>query len=181
MTARATVFLLLLSIGAMSSRAATNERELSEATRAADEMCTWTGLRRVSALRDTPTEFEVDLAVDGKRIHYKANVTRTNGRLKINHLMPIRFDWHDVGLGYDTLKDPEARAVAVKAVQKANAYLRWRWASRPQIQRVGRNMVVSYETVTREQQKKSGYAYLDPYVSFLVTPKGTVFGFFVGG
>jgi hypothetical protein len=181
MTARLPALFVLLGILAMSCRAASSESELVEVTRATDEMCNWTGLRRVSSVRDTPTEFAVDLAVDGKPTHYKANATRTHGHVKISHLMPVKFDWHDVGLGYDTLKDAKARAVALKAVQKANAYLRWRWVSRPQIQRVGRNMVVTYETVTREEQKRSGYAYLDPIVSFLVTPKGTVFGFFVGG
>jgi hypothetical protein len=33
--------------------------------------------------------------------------------------------------------------------------------------------------VSREEQKRMNYSYVDPYISFLVSPKGTVFAAFM--
>jgi hypothetical protein len=68
----------------------------------------------------------------------------------------------------------------VQAVAELNKLLGWKYASGPYIQRVRSGFLVSFVTVTAEEQKRSNYEYLDPYVSFLVTPRGTVFGGFWG-
>ena len=86
----------------------------------------------------------------------------------------------DAGVGEDTLKNGRQRRVCVIAVAKLNKLLGWKYAAGPYIQRVASGFLVTFVTVTAEEQKRANYEFLDPYVSFLVTPKGTVFGGFWG-
>ncbi len=62
--------------------------------------------------------------------------------------------------------------------------LRWQWVSGPLIQRVREDFVVTYITMSEEEQTAAmqgpEMVLLHPYVSFLVTPKGIVFGGFPG-
>jgi hypothetical protein len=47
------------------------------------------------------------------------------------------------------------------------------------MQKVGSNFVVSFETASEKEQKAASFP-LDAFVSFLITPKGTVFAGFWG-
>ena len=71
------------------------------------------------------------------------------------------------------------REWAVAAAKKVNAHLKWKFAFGPEIQRIGRDIAVTYETVSREEQKRANYSYVDPYITFLVSPKGTLFAAFM--
>jgi hypothetical protein len=188
MTLRVIAFLTLALTTIGASQSAVTERDRAAMLSELDQLCSWTGLQRLGDFRDprcgTGSDegcvARVDLAVDGQRTHYRINFCREHSRLKICNFIPDKYDWHDVGLGYDTLKDQAARAKALAAVKKLNEHLHWKWTLGPEIQRVGRDILVSYETVSHEEQKKSGYSYLDPYVSFLVSRRGTVFAGFFG-
>jgi hypothetical protein len=137
-----------------------------------------------------------------------------HGRAKIYSIGPENYDWHDHGVGFDTLKDPKIRRRAEAAAKKVNKHLKWKYAFGPEIQRIGRDIAVTYETVPREQPKKQKYFVgraqqrpsqptrtnsassgaaaevervivtgsnmpIDPYITFLVSPKGTVFSAFM--
>jgi hypothetical protein len=188
MTKRVTALVILALATLAASPPTVSSGDRAAMLRELEQLCGWTGLQRLGDLRDARCGSEhdagcvakVDLAVDGKRTHYRINFCREHGRLKICNFIPENYDWHDVGLGSDTLKDRQARAYALAAVKKLNQHLQWKWVFGPEIQRVGHDIVVSYETVSPEEQKKSGYSYLDPYISFLVSPKGTVFAGFFG-
>jgi hypothetical protein len=188
MTTRITALLLLAFATVAASPRDASSTERAEMRDELQRLCSWTGLQRLGEFvdvrcgsgSDAGCIAKADLAVDGKRTHYRINFCRGHGRLKICNFIPQDYDWHDVGLGYDTLKDRQTRASALAAVKKLNQHLQWKWAVGPEIQRVGHDIVVSYETVSPEEQRKSGYSYLDPYVSFLVSPKGTVFAGFFG-
>lgn len=80
------------------------------------------------------------------------------------------------GIGEDKVKNNKTRAMCVAAVNKSNKYLRLTWYGQPAIQPVGENFMVTYLTVSPAEQKKK--LYFDPYISFLVTPKGTVYAIF---
>jgi hypothetical protein len=101
------------------------------------------------------------------------------GRVNIYAIEPENYDWHGHGIGFDTLKDPKTRRWAVAAVKRVNQHLGWKFAFGPEIQKIGRDVLVTYETVSREEQKRTGYSYVDPYISFLISPKGTVFAAFM--
>jgi hypothetical protein len=181
--------LLLTSIvafGALSAAVAADERTEIAAT--VDQFCSWTGLKRVSALRDighwktlhdSGGNARFDLLVDGKRTQYRLIFFWQHGRAKIYSIEPENYDWHGHGVGFDTLKDPKIREWAEAAAKKVNAHLKWKYAFGPEIQRIGRDIAVTYETVSREEQKRMNYSYVDPYITFLVSPKGTVFAAFM--
>ena len=90
---------------------------------------------------------------------------------------PKRSDWRDFkGIGYDTLKDLRARAFALAAVNKLNRHLRWHWFSDARMQKIGSHILVVFETISPQQKKEPGsfLRYVDPYDTFIVSPKGTV-------
>ena len=163
-----------------------SQRERADITGAVDKLCGWTGLRRQESLeaikrfpRDENSRFQaqIRLIVDGSVTRY---LIRFDSKLNVTHFFPEHFDWGDVGLGYDTLKDTRCRGVCLAAVTRVNRLLEWRWKSAPEMQKVGNNFVVTFETASRREQETASLP-LDAYVSFLVTPKGTVFAGFWGG
>ena len=187
MTLRVTAFFVIAAATIAASPPPVTERDRVAMVRELDQLCSWTGLRRLTDLRDlqpwkrprdSGCSAKVDLALDGKRRHYKLNFAQYHGSLKICNFIPDDYEWYGVGIGFDTLKDPAARAFALAAVKKLNEHLHWKWKFGPEIQRAGGDILVSYETVS---PKDPNYAlYIDPYVSFLVSPKGTVFAGFFG-
>lgn len=153
-------------------------------TKAVVDLCSWTGMRRPAKSQiqrvepfDRGSVLYLDLIVDGDTRAYRVSLDTEQ---RVTSFMPQHFNFGDVGLGYDTHKDQRARAMCLRAIYRVNDRLGWKWVSGPQMQRVGQNYVVSFETVSEEEQSESGGAFLDPYVSFLITPKGTVFGGFWG-
>lgn len=156
-----------------------------------DQFCSWTGLRRLSDLRHVEywkdgggCKAKVLIAVEGRRADYDVEFRREHGALKFWALRapdslwaPNRSDWRDFkGIGYDTLKDRRARAFALAAVNKLNRHLRWRWSSDAAMQKIGTHILVVFETISPQQKKEPGWflRYVDPYDSFVVSPKGTV-------
>ena len=119
---------------------------------------------------------ETDLIVDGKRKHYRLGFDAT---FRVMHFTS-GFPAADAMLGEDTLKDGRHRRMCVQAVARLNKQLGWKSAVGPYVQRLGSGFLVTFKTVTAEEQKRANYEFLDPYVSFVVTPKGTVFGGFWG-
>jgi hypothetical protein len=176
----------VLAFIALSAAPAADEHRKIGAT--VDQFCSWNGLKRVSELRDIGNwktrqqsggNARFDLVVDGKRKQYRLIFFWDHGVAKIYSIEPENYDWHGHGIGFDTLKDPQTRAWAVAAAKKVNQHLHWKFAFGPEIQRIGHDIVVTYETVSREEQKRMNYSYVDPYISFLVSPKGTVFAAFM--
>lgn len=162
--------------------------EYTALTKAVDQLCAWAGMSQAGAPRkierstdkrpsDVTYSAEVKLTADGTTRTYTISF---DSKLHVIHFMPKGFDLGDIGLGYDTLKDSRLRQMCIRAVAKFNRALGWKSAVGPYVQRVGANFIVTFETVTAEEQKRENYAFLDPYISFLVTPKGTVFGGFRG-
>jgi hypothetical protein len=159
--------------------------ERASLTEAVDQLCSWSAMARQGDLREVEHfggEWVVysaksDLLVEGRRTKY---VIRFDSRFRVKHFMPAGFDLSEIGLGYDTLKNSRPRRICVDAVTRFNKALGWKSVVGPYVQRVGSNYIVTFETVTAEEQKRANYEFLDPYVSFLVTPKGTVFGGFWG-
>jgi len=85
------------------------------------------------------------------------------------------------GTGYDTLKDPATRRLCIGAVQKLNRYLRWRFYDPAAIQKDGTGYRVSYLTVSPQERSRPGIILLDPYVNFMISRAGIVFGISHGG
>jgi hypothetical protein len=115
--------------------AAADER--SKIANTIDEFCSWTGMKRVSELRDigrwktlhdTGGNARFDLLVDGKRTQYRLIFFWRHGRAKIYSIGPENYDWHGHGVGFDTLKDPKTREWAEAAAKKVNAHLKWKYA-----------------------------------------------------
>ena len=176
----------LLTLIALSAASALDERRKIAA--AVDEFGGWTGLKRVSDLRDighwktrevSGGNARFDLIVDGKRMPYQLIFFWDHGAAKIYSIEPENYDWNGHGVGFDTLKDLKIREWAEAAAKKINAHLKWKYAFGPEIQRIGRDIAVTYETVSRKEQKRMNYSYVDPYITFLVSPKGTVFAAFM--
>jgi hypothetical protein len=157
-----------------------------------DQLCRWTGLRRLGDFQEVRCWGDSDfgtfnatvfLAADGKRHDYTIKYYRDRGHLSLSGFRPEdsavagKDGWRDFkGLGYDTLKDRRARDFAAAAVKKLNQHLQWSLASGPAVQKIGASILISFTTVSSEELKKPGAAirYVDPYASFIVSPKGTV-------
>jgi hypothetical protein len=202
----------LTSVAALAivfTAAAADER--AKIANTIDEFCSWTGMKRISELRDighwktlhdTGGNARFDLLFDGKRTRYRLIFFWQHGRAKIYSIEPENYDWHGHGVGFDTLKDPKIREWAEAAAKKVNAHLKWKYAFGPEIQRIGRDIAVTYETVPRPPPTKTtpvpsstapasyggnvervivtgSNIPTDPYITFLVSPKGTVFSAFM--
>src|SRR2546421_6636418 len=128
-----------------------------------DQVCSWTGLRRLGGLRDVDywhskltgnagCKAQMFVRVDGRRADYSVEFIREDGGLKLwglrapdSILVEKKSDWRDFkGLGYDTLKDRPARAFALAAAAKLNEHLHWHGFGDPRMQRVGRNIWVTF-------------------------------------
>jgi hypothetical protein len=154
-------------------------------TQAVNQLCRLSGMTRRSELSNIqrlPTDgrwrytAEADLVVDGKTKHYKFGFDATFRVMHFTSGLPAA----GCMLGEDTLKDGRLRRMCIQAVTKLNKVLRWRSAVGPYIQRIGSGFLVTFDTVTAQEQKRANYEFLDPYVSFVVTEKGTVCGGFWG-
>jgi len=203
------VFISILGLSTVSAAVTADEHRQIAAT--VDEFCNWTGLKRVSELRDighwkslhdSGGNARFDLLVDGKRTQYRLIFFWQHGRAKIYSIEPENYDWHGHGVGFDTLKNPKIREWAEAAAKKVNAHLKWKYAFGPEIQRIGRDIAVTYETVPRPPPTRTTHVPsiaartatggnvervivtgsnipIDPYITFLVSPKGTVFSAFM--
>jgi hypothetical protein len=153
-----------------------------------DQLCQWTGMTRhgpITSIEQWHTKnpgynVSVDLGVGRTIYHY---LVRFDGERKLISFIPGAFQFGNASLGADTLRDPKARALSIAAVNKLNQQLHWKRYGPETIQKIHGAFCVTYQTVSKEKQAKSearGKYFLDPYVSFLVTRGGIVFGAFWG-
>jgi len=181
----ALVFSLILAAvtATAASQALGDQRELTEAV---DKLCKTTGLRRVSALTLRESDhhgriLEVVLAAKQREMHY---IIAFEWSGKVISFMPKNFDFGGVGLGYDTLPKGPEREMCIRITRPLGKRLGWKWVSGPLIQRVRDDFVVTYITMTEEEQTTLLHGpevvFIHPYVSFLVTASGKVFGGFQG-
>ena len=165
------------------ARASDQQKEL---TAVIDQLCDATGLRRVSPVELQESDrrgrhIEVALTADEHERRYDITVEWSG---KIASFMPKKFDFEDVGQGYDTLSQGPAREMCTRITRIVGERLKWKWVSGPLIQRLRQDFVVTYVTMSEKEQAEAmggpEPVLLHPYVSFLVTPRGTVFGGFHG-
>ena len=170
------------------SRVIPSSADHSEMLRQLDQLCRWTGLRRLSDIQDVrywngrPGRAKVFLAMDGRRSEYEIKYYGEPGRLQICGFIPETsaltaegYDWiHCNAVGYDTLRDRRKRGFAIAAVNKLDRHLNWNWFEGPFMQECGRYILVTFQTVPNKELKKPGVYYVDPLVTFQVSPKGTV-------
>jgi hypothetical protein len=177
------VFISILGLCALSAAVAADEQREIAAT--VDEFCSWTGLKRVSELRDighwksmhdSGGNARFDLLVDGKRTQYRLIFFWQHGRAKIYSIEPENYDWHGHGVGFDTLKDPKIRKWAEAAAKKVNAHLKWKSKTTPAPSSAP--PVATGGNVERVIVTGSNIP-TDPYITFLVSAKGTVFAAFM--
>jgi hypothetical protein len=193
MTTRITLFAALASITVAGSSVSASVADHATMLRQLDQVCSWTGIPRVGDLRqveywqqdrDAGCKAKVFLVLEGRRVDYSVEFRRERGELKFWAFSPPDSawptkpsDWRGFkGLGFDTLRDPRARAFALAAVNKVNRHLRWRWYSDARMQKVGSYIIVVFETLSPQQRKEPGssFRYVDPYDTFVVSPKNTV-------
>ena len=179
------VFLLCLSlIGCSTCQREPQARQ--ELDSSVTDLCRWTGMNRdgpVTAFKRWTTDHPrysvtAQLNIDGSVRLF--TLTFDSSR-QVLDFTPEPFDDLSImsrGLGSDTVKDHKTRARCIAAVNKLNQHLKWTWYGRPAIQKVGSNFLVTYVTVSPDESKKRPY--LDPFVSFLMTPNGIIFATFFG-
>lgn len=150
-----------------------------------DELCQCTGLKRSGAITSVERwtgsthgyNVKVPLEIDGS---LRSIVVRLNSKFQILAFEPESLDLSMMssGIGEDSVKNDKIRSMCVAAVNKSNKHLHLTWYGQPAIQRVGENFMVTYLTVSPAEQKEK--LYFDPCVSFLMSPKGTVYAIFFG-
>jgi hypothetical protein len=179
-----TLILLCLAFFGCSSTQLRSEAQ-HDFDAAINRLCQWTGMQRagpIAGIERRPTDdpgynVRLRLSVDGARRPF---IIRFDSRRRLLSFEPEPFDLSSIsqGLGYDSVKSPQDRSRCIAAVDNLNRQLHWAWYGRAAIQRVGSDFIVTYVTVSPAEQQK--HMYLDPYVSFLVTPRSTVFASFFG-
>jgi hypothetical protein len=147
------------------------------------QLCQWTGMQRVGLITsierwhtsDPGYTVRLRLAVDGTGRPF---IIRFDSHRRLFSFEPDPFDLSGMarGLGADTLKSTEERRRCIGAVARLKRHLQWRWYGRAAIQPLGSNFIVTYLTIPPAQRD----GYLDPYVSFVVSQKGTIFVSFSG-
>ena len=176
--------LVVVAITATTQSDAADEQ--TELTAAVDALCEATGLRRVSPVELAGSDrhgrhLKATLAADKREMRYDITFEWSG---KVASFMPQKFAFGDVGLGYDTLPKGPEREMCIRITRPLGERLGWKWVSGPVIQRVREDFVVTYITMSEEEQTAAmqgpKMVFLHPYVSFLVTPKGSVFGGFHG-
>lgn len=203
MTERARFFALLGFVLAVSSLSAASEDHVYKPTgaehiamlRNLDQVFGWAGVRRLGDLLglrcgDSKTEVgctaKLFLEVDGQRRPYNIELDGKPRELRFAAFYPDEptpFDITSMSKPYsrdrNDVKDPQSRSFAVAAVTKFNRHLGWHWLSGPMIQREGRNLLVTYHTVS-DEKRKDALALLmsgEPsHVTFYVSPRGTICG-----
>jgi hypothetical protein len=181
---------VLLALSTSSSSAA----DSAAFRRAIDALCRETGLRRAGQIT-LIKEFKygrdrfwvkVPLVVDGTKHVYDVHLT---DNLTIWQFRPTDWPFHHsqipAGLGADTFKEAKTRKFILSAVDRFNRAGKYKLYGKPAIQKVGSDFIITYETISEEEQERQfrnieGEISVDPYVSFLVSPRGTIFGLFWG-
>lgn len=164
----------------------------SEVTPALEELCRLTGLQQAGPIKSVK-RLEVDypayiVLVDlrskqGVRL-YRVSLDSEKDLVRF---MPENNEWEDesVGLGYDTLGASHLRPMLTKRAGQFLDAKGWARFGAPTIQKQGTRYLVTYETISAEEQKeirerKDVIIIIDPYISVLISPTGEVLGSFFG-
>jgi hypothetical protein len=181
---------VLLALSTSSSSAA----DSAAFRRAIDALCAETGLRRagqitlIKEFNDGHDRFwvKVPLVVDGTKHVYDIHLT---DNLTVWQFRPKDWPFYQTeipaGLGADTFKEANTRKFILSVVARFKRAGKYKLYGKPAIQKVGSDFVVTYKTISEEEEERQlrnieGEISVDPYLSFLVTPRGTVFGMFWG-
>jgi hypothetical protein len=181
---------VLLALSTSSSSAA----DSAAFKRAVDALCRETGLRRggqttlVKEFNDGRDRFwvKVPLVVDGTKHVYDIHLI---DNLTVWQFRPTDWPFHrsqiPAGLGADTFKETKTRKFILSVLARFNRARKYKLYGKPAIKKVGSDFVVTYKTISEEEQERQfrnieREIAVDPYVSFLVSPRGTIFGLFWG-
>jgi hypothetical protein len=159
----------------------------AKVTMGVDEVCAWTGMRRIGPIVSWERwrsdaggyNVEADLRTEGAIRRY---LFRFDKKRTILSYQPLHSDLSNLrtGPGLNSAANLQRRAACIAAVSKLNRNLHRTYYGKPTIWKDGRNFAVIYETVSRAEQERTGFAYLDAFVTFIVTPNGTVTAIFLG-
>ena len=144
-----------------------------------DELCTYTGMKRSGPIRqvdrwDTGINNErsykitVPLDFDGS---IRSFVVTLGARRQLCSFGSGRADFSRLKgrLGESTIMSPDIRSRCRIAVARIAKHYHRHLYGKGGVQQFGRNYLVTYLTVSEER----AVDYIDPCVSFIVTPKGT--------
>jgi hypothetical protein len=179
------VFRFIVLFAAFSLASAAASDRIGLLTSQTDELCAVTGMKRSGTVqltfeggqgRDRMWIVHVPILLDGVvtkyEIWFKANGTAV-------HFMPRSYRCRTAaGTGFDTLMDKNARDLCKRSVERVKKRLGWQGYGPPTTQRDGKGYRVTFLTVPPDVSSTT--MLLDPYINFLVSPKGTVFGLILG-
>ena len=144
-----------------------------------DALCACAGLKLTGAVtattnpEDRYTVADFQVAVDGTTRRYHAHF---NQRHFLYNFLPEDYAPYMTSNYLDTVHDQNTRASLIEHVKLVNVCLKWKLYGGPIIQPIANAFLVTYLSVPEEEVKKN--AYLDPYVTFIISPSGTVLGAF---
>jgi hypothetical protein len=190
---------LMLTVSSASAATADGRFKPSEARHKAmlrelDQVFGWAGVRRLSDLQHLSCSdsndyavctAKISLSVDGKPDPYNVEFAGQRRRLGFASFYPDEPTPDPEHAGFsnfdrDDVKDPRLRAFAIAAIEKFNRHLGWHWVSRrPAIQRDGKNLFVTYRTMSDTQMKDPLAVLMSgqpSHVSFYVSPRGNICG-----
>ncbi|MFC1462666.1 hypothetical protein ACFLQU_03580 [Verrucomicrobiota bacterium] len=148
-----------------------------------DSFCKLTGLRRIGPIVECQKRTDSDgpafycrayLQYDREPVAYHVNF---NEDKRVIHFMPANMA-PGRAIGRDTVKTPK-RQQLLSAVRRVNATLSLGCFGQPRMQKTQGYYVVTFYSMP-EHMLKEREPHQDPYISFLVTESGAVFGVFWG-
>jgi hypothetical protein len=156
------------------------DRDREVLMREIDKLCACIGATRASGITSMekwpsgPRRYHVhtDLIVEGQKKDYQIWFDGT--RHVITFGPQELFPHTAQGTGFDTLKDSAMRTFLTRRVELANQCLHVALYPPVAIQPAGDNFQVTYYSVPTEAREQNAFL-LDPYMSFTVTRRGTVF------
>lgn len=120
---------------------------------------------------------DLDLLVDRKPFRYRFYF---DSHRRLYRFAPENFTLYGrtQAIGIDNVKSSAERLRCVSAVSNLEGLRLWKWYGDPCIQKAGDDYLVTYSSIPPAKAKTEEY--LDPFISFLVTPKGTISVMFPG-
>jgi hypothetical protein len=175
-----TAFCSLALAACATPNAQRADRDREMLIRDIDKLCACIGATRSSGITSMeqwpsgPRRYHVhtELTVEGQKTDY--SIVFDGTRHVINFGPQDMFPHTAQGTGFDTLKDSTMRTFLTRRVELANQCLRVALYPPVAIQPSGDNFQVTYYSVPTEGREQNALL-VDPYMSFTVTRRGTVF------
>jgi hypothetical protein len=142
-----------------------------------EAVCSCAGVKRngpVTVATDPHDGYTVatfEIVADGTAKRYQAHF---NQKHFLYNFLPEDYMPYMTSNYVDTLPDQTTRTSLVDRIIGFNACLKWKLYGKPIMQTVGSAFLVTYLSVPEAELKK--HVYLDPYVTFIISPAGTVLG-----